>query len=262
LVKKSAPDFYPIIAIYYYAFLIASQKDEDDKHYFEMKNLVINNIESFSRIEQYNLTLILENCSDDKIRKGKDFREELHSVHNFMLSNELYSWKNTDYFPLVGFRKMIKNALSLNKFEWTSNFIKKYISKLPSEFQDIMGYFSQALLSFHRGEFDKALENISKVKFEFFSMKFDIWVLKLQSEMELGYYEEALYSVDSYRHLLKKDTSSPTWMKDRFMNFMNHYTKILKIKNEVNFSEDEREILKNKIVDSELIEKQWILQKI
>jgi hypothetical protein len=160
LVKESAPDFYPIIAVYYYAFLIASQRDNDDKYYFEMKNLITNNINSFSRIEQYNLALILENCSDDKIRKGKDFREELHSVHNFMLLNNLYSWKSTDYFPLVGFRKMVKNALMLNKFEWTASFIEKYLIKMPPEFRDTMNYFSQALMSFHKGKFDQALKNI------------------------------------------------------------------------------------------------------
>jgi hypothetical protein len=95
-------------------------------------------------------------------------------------------------------------------------------------------------------------------------MKFDTWSLKLQAEFELGYFEEALYTLDSYRHLLKNDKSSPEWMKQRFLNFLNYFSRILKLKNEESkFSETDTEALRDEVSGcKELIEKSWLLEKI
>jgi len=262
--KIYAPEFYPVLAIYFNRFMIAAGFDEADSYYNKLKEFVLKHLGSFTRFEKYNLMLFLENSCDEKILLGKDFKIELHNVHKKMLASGLFTFEDKDYFPLIGFRKVIRNALSINEFSWTEGFISKYLNTLPKEFRNNMHHYSQALLSFHKGKFDKALENISKVKFEIYSIKFDVWALKLQTEFELEYYEEALYSLDSYRHLMKNDTASPAWMKARFLNFLNYYTRILRIRNEENkFSEIEAKTLKDEISKCrELVEKLWLLEKL
>lgn len=263
-IKKYAPEFYPVMAIYFNRFMIAAKLDEGDSYYWNLKELVMKNLEKFTRFEKYNLMLFLENSCAEKNYSGKDFTRELHNIHKMMLSTGLFVSQDLDYLPLLRFMNMIKNALLINEFVWTEEFISKYLNRLTKEFRNNMYHYAFALLNFRRGQFDEALENISMVKFEVYTMKFDAWALKLKSEFELNYYEEAFYSIDSYRHSLRNDTTSPEWMKARFSSFMNYFHKILKIKSDGEKVPDiEKEIFRDEISKSgELLEKEWLLEKL
>jgi tetratricopeptide (TPR) repeat protein len=181
-----------------------------------------------------------------------------------MLSSSLYTSEEKDYFSLVRFRKIIINALAIDEFDWVEKFVDNYLARLPQQYRDGMYYYSQALLNFRKKNFDAALENISKVKFEIYSVKFDAWGIKLKSEYELGYYEEAAYSLDSYKHSINTDKTSPHWMKARFQNFMNYFGKILKRKeNEIDFFGKEKKDMVNEISNTkEIIDKSWLTEKV
>jgi hypothetical protein len=223
---------------------------------------VLSHIEKFSRFEKYNLMLFLENSCDEKILAGMDFRTELHSIHKEMLTKGIYTSEDKDYFPLIRFRKIIRNALSVNAVRWTEEFIKSYLEKLPEKYRLNMNYYAQAMLLLKSRKFDLALQNISRVKFELYSLKFDVWVLKLCTEFELGYFEEAVYSVDSYRHLLKNDTNSPDWMKKRFLKFINYYQKLLNVNTGKKPGFINTGLLINEIeLSKEILEKEWLLEK-
>jgi hypothetical protein len=252
------------MAIYLNRFMIAAELDNEDAYYNNLKQLVLNNLPQFSRFEKYNLMLFLENSCNEKIREGKNFTRELFNVHNEMLKASLYTSSDAHNIPLIRFRNIVRNALIIKEFQWTEDFISAYLDKLPEEHRESMYSYSLALLNFDKGKFDLALENISKVKFETYSVKFDVWSLKLKTEFELDMHEQALYSVDSYKHLLKKDKSSPEWMKKRVLGFINYYYRILKLKNERNKSAETDTIyLQNEIsACSELIEKKWLLEKL
>lgn len=260
-IKKYAPEFHLVLLIYFNRFMIAAGLDPDDLYYYELKAIVFKSLGLFTRFEKYNLVLFLENSCEEKNISGKDFRKELHSVHREMLTRKLFTAEDEDYFSIIRFRGMVKCALLNDEFAWTEEFLNKYLEKLPIQFRDNMNYYSLALLYFRRRMFGKALENVSKVRFETYRIKFDVWALKLQIEFELGYYEEVLYSIDSFRHSLKNDTTSPHWMKARFSNFMNYFQKVLKIKHSQ--EKPEAEFFKNEISKSkEVLEKDWLLEKL
>ncbi len=260
-IKKYAPEFYPVILIYFNRFMIAAGLDGDDAYYYELKEIILKNIGLFTRFERYNLMLFLENSCEEKVLSGKGFNKELHSVHREMLSRNLFTAEDEDYFSVIRFRGMVRCALLNDEFAWTEAFLGKYLDKLPKQFRDNMNYYTRALLYFHRRMFGEALENVSKVKFETYRIKFDVWALKLQTEFELDYYEEALYSIDSFRHSLRNDTTSPQWIKARFSNFINYFHKILKMKD--GQEKSEADILREEISKSkEVLEKDWLLEKL
>lgn len=262
--EKYTPEFYPVIAIYFNRFMIAAGFDEDDSYYRKLKELVLSHVDSFTRFEKYNLMLFLENSCDEKITSGKNFSTELHDLHKKMIALELLTSEDKDYLSLIGFRKIIRNSLAVGELKWTKDFVNKYLGMLPEAFRDNMYYYSQALIEFTGGAFNKALENVSKVKLETYAIKFDMWAMKLESEFELGYYEEALYSIDSYKHLLKKDNVSPEWMKERILIFIGYFNKVLRFKNEnQRFSETDREMLKQEISAApNLIDRKWLAGKL
>jgi hypothetical protein len=266
ILKSFTPEYYPVIAIYFNRFMISAGYDDDDKYYWQLKDLILQNIGLFTRFEKYNLLLFLENSCDEKIYANKNFNKELHNIHIIMLSTGLYVANENDHLSLVRFRKIIIDAISINEIKWVEEFIGNYLDKLPEEFRSNMYYYTQALLNFCKANFEKTLENISKVKSDVYTVKFDVWTLKLQCEFELKYLEEAYYSIDSYKHSLKSDTTSPQLMKNRFLTFLNFYNNLLKLS--IN-SEDLKknttslEILRNDVLkSSELLKKKWLLEKL
>jgi hypothetical protein len=260
--EKYAPEFYPVVSIYYYRFMVASGKDINDEYYFSMKKNILSTLHLFTRFEKYNLMLFLENSCDEKIREGKNFWNELNLVHGIMLSRTLYTSNETDYFPLIRFRKIILTLLNLKKYNETEDFIIKYKDKLPEEFRENMFYYSYALLSFEKKHFRQALENIMKVKFETYSIKYDVWALKLKTQFELDYIEQSYYTFDALKHSIKNDKLTPVWMKSRFSNFLHFFQAVLRLKagDELNKNADD---VKNEIMKSgELIERKWLLEKL
>ena len=263
-IRKYSPEFHPVIEIYFNRFMIVSGFDEDDSYYWKLKDCIMKNINMFSRFEKYNLMLFLENSCSEKILAGKDFRKELHNITLNMLSTGLYTSQDEDYLPLIRYRLILRNALIIGEYEWAKEFAKNYLDKLHPEFRENMNYFSKALLSFFKKQFEESLENISKFKSIIYTMKFDVWILKLQTEFELGYWEEALYSLDSFKHSIKNDITSPDWIKARFNNFMNYYRRLLTAvsQGEV-ISKMEKENLEREISASpEVFEKEWLLEKL
>ncbi len=264
--KSFAPEYYPVIAIYFSRFMILSGYDANDEYYRKSKELILKNLKRFTRFEKYNLMLFLENSCDEKIYANKSFHSELHDIHKMMLSTGLYKSEDSDYFSLIRFRKMLKISLSLHEYKWAENFINKYLSELPKEFQNNMYFYSEALLYFSKMNFDKSLENISKVKSEVYIFKFDVLVLKLQCEFELKYFEEAYYSLDSIKHLLKSDTTSPKWMKSRLSGFLRYFNYLLKTTHtrvvQLKYEFVPFEKLINEIKNSsQILEKEWLLDK-
>ena len=244
--------------------MIVSGFDEDDSYYWKLKDCIMKNINMFSRFEKYNLMLFLENSCSEKIMEGKDFRKELHNITLNMLTTGLYTSQDEDYLPLIRYRLILRNALITGEYEWAKEFTKNFLDKLHPEFRENMNYFSRALLSFFEKQFEESLENISKFKSLIYTMKFDVWILKLQTEFELGYWEEALYSLDSFKHSIKNDMTSPDWIKTRFSNFTNYYRRLLTAvsQGEV-ISKMEKENLEREIsASSEVFEKEWLLEKL
>lgn len=263
-IKKYAPEFYPVVAIYFNSFMIASGADDDDSYYIDLKELIRENLSRFSRPEKYNLIIQLESRCTEKIKSGKDFLNDLFEINNLKIENNLYTLNESDYFPVVGFRKIVTNAIYLKKFEWTEEFIKKYLHQLPEEDIDNTLHYSNALLNFAKGYYNEALENITMVKLKDYISKFNAWSLKLKALYELGYYEEALYALDSYTHSLKDDKKSPEAVRKSVSNFLNLYRKILKFKLQPEKNESDDLLFWNNTIPNsiEVFDVKWLTSKI
>ena len=75
------------------------------------------------------------------------------------------------------------------------------------EYRENMKNYSYARLYFEKGQFDEALNFLSKVKYDNFALKYDIRVLMLRIYYELHYTEEALSLIDTFRHFIAENKS-------------------------------------------------------
>lgn len=262
--KYSNPSFYPIIAIYYYRTMIAADNDDDNEYYMMLKKQIEKNISNFSRREKYNLMLFLENSCAQKIHTGKtEYRQELFNVHKKMLESGLYTYSEASNFNPIRFRMIVNNTIILKEFEWTEEFIKIFSKSLPYENREVLYSYTLALTKFKQGDFQESINLISKTKTDTPILKYDIRTLKLQLYYELRHISESFYLIDSYKHTIHSDTSSPEWSVKRFTEFINILQKLLKITEKGLNKSGEVEILMKEIeTNKEICEKLWLLDKL
>jgi len=261
-IKDYDTNLHNILRIYYLNFLIGCGLDQNDLHYKNFKKLIEENITQFSRFEKFNLMLYLENACSMKINEGKEsFYEELQNVHAKMLSSNLYTSDDSNYLHVIAFRKIVETSLYLKKFDWTKTFIEEYSSRLPPDSIEHMKNYAYALLEFSKGEYGKAIEHASKVKFYEFNIKYASKIIKLKSYFELCYFEEIYYSIDSYRHTLKAD-EAPDWAKLRFLNFLTSLEKITKLRAENSSDEFEFKKINEVISCEDIFESDWLKEKV
>jgi hypothetical protein len=258
-IRTYSPEFYPILRIYYLNFLIFSNRDDDDKHFLEMRELVWENIHKFSRFEKHTLMLFLESGASIKIKDGKlKFVDHIHEIHKKMLKENLYDTGDYKYFHYIRFWKIVSNALRLGQFEWTRNFIEEYSPMLWPEQRDHMKNYSYVRCILQR-RVEQPQFRLKGQALMF--IRYDLMILRIKCYYELGRIEDIFYYVDSFKHLLKTD-SSPDWAKRRFKNFMFQFDHLIKIREKEQSSRSDIEIYMQKLKNAdEVLEKGWLLEK-
>lgn len=259
--EETGYEYYQIVAIYYYMYRAFSD-DDNDENYFKLKRLIDENLHLFGREEKFNLLVVLESCCVTKLSGNKSgFYEHLMELYEFMLSENLYTHREKDFIQTNLFRNIFFVAVTLKKYQWAEKFINDYIDKLIPGQRPSMKHFACALLDFERGRFENALEEITKVDFEFFVFKFDVKVLMLKIYYEVKSYEPALSLIDSFNHFLVNNKSIYKRERERFGNFAGYLKVLIKISN--GSSRTDIHDLKNKITDSTaVIGKRWLLEKV
>lgn len=264
--KLHSPQYYPIIMIYYYNYIIqrAGENDYDDEIYHNLKKLVIENMKKFSLHERKIHMLFLENGCLGKIRVGrKDYLKEQHSIYKIMLENNLYIYRESDNMTTSRFLKILQNAIDIKEFDWAENFVRDYSGKLSPDITANMKNYSFARIHLSKGNYDKAVEFASKVKFLTFNLNFQTKILKLKSFYEMKYYDEILYQIDSYKRTLAKDKISPVQAKGKFSHFITFLNKIIRVQLSGNNDRHEINLISNDVArTADIYEKPWLEDKL
>ncbi len=258
--KKNNYKYSPIISIYYNMYKSYIHPDKDE-YYIELKNLVEANFELFNHDEKVNLLIILENVCLTRVAAGNEnFYRDLMDIYKSMLLHKLYYHSKKENFQLNLFRNMFYTSVILKDYEWAADFLKKYINELSAEQQEDMINYSQAILNFEKRNFDKALEEITKVNHKFFVYKFDVKLIMLKIYYEQGSYESGISLIDSFSHFLSKNKSVSAIDKERFGKFLKFLNSLIKIKTGSVSMKDIN--LKKQISDTVgITSKKWLLKK-
>ncbi len=217
-----------ILEMYYCSFMLGSSNKSDD-HYIRLKELFYKNISMFERGAAYNTFLAMLNHNGKKHWDDKDnkYRNETLSLYKDMIERGIYSWAEDVYMTVIMFRSILSMCSLLKDIEWMEYFINKYTDKLEPSQRQNMFHYSHAKLSFAKKDYISALEKISKVNFNLFTFKFDVKTMMLQIYYELGYYEEAVAMMDSFKHFLNNNKNVSVSFKEWNVNFLNFYSILL-----------------------------------
>lgn len=262
LVNDSANDFYSKILEIYLAMFLAFSKPENEKHYYNYKNLLLSNLNCFSQIEiRYHCIKLIRYCmlkSGDE-KKSDKYNKELFEIYNFILENDYYKSSLSEFIPVELYRTILLLSLKLSKYKWTFEFIKKYKSKLPPDKRVNMYHYSCAEYYFSRGRYAEAMKSFNNVKLDHFMLKLDVKNLMLMTYYELSLFENALSCLDAYKHFLSKDVTLSVSEKKKNKSFVNAISLLIKQRTSGK-SDYKYKILKE--LKNDLPHKNWIEEKI
>lgn len=218
-----------IIKLYYYK-MAAVLNPENTEYYFRFKDLLIRIYRKVTDMETSQFFLTLEYIATYRLNRGdRSFYKELFFIHDFEVKNKIY-------FPFIrlgvralNFRNKVYVALRVGEIEWAESYVKEFKKYLRNDSKEMEDY-ALGLIYFEKGNYEKSIESLSKVKTEYSMLKVDIKYALLKAFYELGYDESVISQLNSFRHLLTTHKQITPITKEKGLNFINLMNALIKVK--------------------------------
>ncbi|HAX49385.1 MAG TPA: hypothetical protein PK605_02810 [Ignavibacteria bacterium] len=246
----------PLINLYY---LMVKLKTTDQSEYFH--DLVAFRNENSAKLDKehiYNaLIILLDYCLVNIGNGNSEFRKKMFELSDTLFTEDLM---NEDAAEPITFTNITSNAAFLKKFYWIDKFINKYKGYLhPSDKTSLLNY-SRGMVEFEKGKYTEALKLLSPLNLKWTNMKNDIKKIMIKCYYELGYFEELILQIDSYRHFVNNVNTAENMNRGN-KNFIKYISRL----NDCRNSNDHlsAETLKNEVERSEFFyHKEWVLSKL
>lgn len=263
------PDIFPYIHANFLVYKMNRRKgqadDESLQYFHKLKNMFAENYDKFGHREKYMLGQAMENFLTIRLdAKNDDYGySELFSLYNQSLVLNTYKISPEHDFEPTVFRNMVLTACDVKEFDWAEKFIAEYSGELPNDFAAGITDHAYATVYFNKGEHEKALKHISKIKYDYPRHKVDSKVLQFKIYYELGEFEPAYNILDTLRHAAK-DESAPSNFKRRVTGFIKYGGELLRLKTNDAAMRDGRQYeLIVKLKEGQPVEANgWLLKKL
>ncbi len=222
----------PVIDIYYRIILSFTQPDEE-KHYFRIKELIINNNDAIDHASQIDIFINLENYCHRKYRVGKNkFLDESLQIYKLELERNLHM--DRGYMSSQFYTSAVVTGCRLEEFEWVREFIEKYKKDLKKEFREPMYYYGLAFLENHTKNYEKALEHLAKVKAEELYLKMDMRLLQCRIYYSLVWNMPLQSLLDTFKKTVQNNKHMKENRKEQFLKFIKYLNQLnnLRYKND------------------------------
>jgi len=230
---------------------------DDDESYFKLRKLLYKEERKLDRNQIKIIYTILSNYAAERAEKGvPGFPEEILSINLEIIKKDL----TEQYISGFLFVNIVTLFLKFKKIKELKRFTKGNSEKLNPEIKEAVLNYCYSCLAFNDEDFESALVYLSKINFDHYQLKFRIKNLTLKIYYEQKQYD-AIYSLmDSYRHILKRETDIPDSIKKTISAFLKFLKELTDIK--TSKKKNEKRILTGEFENSSPAEKQWLKEKI
>lgn len=218
----------PLITLLYNTIML-HLKEDDEEYFHIVKNELIKNFDKTDLPDAAEIIINLENYCKRMVRKGKrKYTSELFNLFKFEIEHKTYVYEGG--FSEKLYFNVIETAIKMNELDWTEKFIEKFKKELYSEVRDSSYCYGRALYEFASGNFERAIELLSKAKYKEVYNKFEIKTLLICCFYELDMIDPMYSAIDSYRHLLASDKYISPDRKKYYSNFLKIAKKMIQLK--------------------------------
>lgn len=186
-------------------------------------------------------------------------KHHIYALINEMLRDKIFNTAGGTDFELNLFRTILLGAF--DKPGWVEKTVNEYSHLLNDEVRDVMISFALTFINIGKDKPEKALEYLSKLEYITFISKSDVKILSLMIYYDLNYYEEALSTIDAFKHYMANSKEMSSVYKTIFGNFTNYILKLFKLRE--SFDKNEAEYLSHQIKTAKMIGyDSWLLKKV
>jgi len=260
--KEKDSEFYPVLAAEYYQAMALINSDNNE-YFRKFKEVLLGGLGMFTFLEQINFYTIFEAVCTLKIEGGEqEYSKDLFEAYGTMLNKGLYSYSPGGEFIIRIFRNIIHTAVMVKEYGWLENFLIEYLPRISIDSRESMGNLGNALLHFEKGEFKESLGLLNKIDYELFHFKIDIKNLQLRLYYELGYIEELISAIDTYKHFISNNRFISERYKTLCSGFINNLNMVIRA-GQNKYSRTDVDLLKKEIAGSgNKLYMDWLLRKV
>lgn len=259
----SASDLFYKKRILHYISMILLHKTRNEKFYHHIKASLFNTI--LWDVDVINLAYIyLLDFITYKVKDGDDsYLLERHSVYK-KIEQDCFATGNVKII-FTFFRNFILSGINTGDLSWSKYVLNRYIKEIEGKGNSGIKYYFDALILFHDGKYEDALNAIKKIDLknlamDKFGLFFDIRFLKFKIFFELHSIEDSLAMIDAFEHYLKNDDKLNNAVKSAYKNFIRYYKKLVTCLIKEDYSRLEN--IKDALQKEKTTEKKWLLRKI
>ncbi|MFZ1320705.1 MAG: hypothetical protein WAT71_04040 [Ignavibacteria bacterium] len=229
--------------------------------YSKLKKLINENYQKLSSdMLYYFLQRMNVFCIIKKAEGNSEMNKDIFENYKLLIENDLFNFTENKNLTIPDFRQILFSALSIKEFVWTENFINKYSRKVTEVYGPNIIHFANALLKFHRSDYENALNYILKIKNEPLPIAIDIYTLKIKIFYHQGYLDSSLSVADSLRHFISGNKQLSEFYKSTILNFLKYYKKILNLNKRKDQAGLKKLIQELKASEINTIEKKWMIE--
>jgi hypothetical protein len=257
-VKENSPVNYPVIKCYYSMYKALSRNDS-----IECFNVFRNDLSQYGGIFSKNELRDLYNTLLTSFGNRKfttvDFYTEYFKILQVGFDNNVILNRDGTIQP-DNFISIVNVTCSNNKTEFAEKFIAEYKNKLPQEYRENLYCYAMAHLHFFNNNFEESLEFTAKFQTSDLMHKFFIKNLQLSIYYELNDRVSFDYSIDSYRHFIKKNSLTNESRVIVHTKYYEYVARLFKLREKKDLFELSK--LKKDITEVKATNKKWLLRKI
>jgi len=213
-------------AVIFYNLVNSFLQPREEKYYKNIREMLVKHKAMLDKNELAAIYTYLHNYCFVKVDNGDlGYLKERFEIVNEVLANGFHL--KDGYMVPDMYISMANNALMLEEYNWAEAFIRKYKDNLPGEEKASYGNLAFSALYMFKGEYETALKYLSRVKFRKYYDKSKIKSLNLMIYYEAGYFEEAFFLADSFRHFISKHKSITPYVRERTNNFVKQVLQLI-----------------------------------
>ncbi|MBP9191285.1 MAG: hypothetical protein KBF96_01915 [Ignavibacteria bacterium] len=258
-VFKGAPVYVNIC--FNYLVYLSLINNYDKEFYKKAKKLFFENKSGINRKDLNYYYSDLMNIIDVHRKSDNEKNKEFFSIMVSCLDDKAYKISEDDYMQPDFYRNVILFSNRLKRFNWADKFVNEYTNELQPELRDNMMFYSKAVICYGRGEFEKSLDHISKIKYDLVGFKTDVKIFMLRIYYELDMTDQIYSLIDTFKHFIKNSKHMSKDVKDIFSNYLKYFQKIYKIRSL--YDKNESGLLRKNLLKEILVcERNWLLEKL
>lgn len=243
----------------YYLIYKTHKEEENETHFFKLKDLIEEYLEVFPLIEAKEIFAAAFNYCVKRANKGdQKFEKQVFDLYKVALKTDVLLVDG--YLSPTTFRNVTLYGLRLKEFEWVEEFLNTYKNSLNPKFAKSIISLNQALLSFYKKEFHQVIEHLISFEYDEANYALGAKSLLLATYYELDE-EEALFSfLDSFRLYVDRNNKIIDRIKNSYKNLISLTRKLVRINSR---DKSQVEDLKQEIINTKAVpSKQWLLEKV